>query len=273
MSDDELAQPDVEDERWTIDEQRHFVGMNCTIERDSEEVGGEVAAIWSFPGQARARRRPARGRRTVQHGQRAGQFRRFVTPNAMKLYNPPLGTSRASRTSTAQSTTAEESAPGRASTSQVFARAGVRTGFFCGRRLKRLAFSSGYAFRRGVLGRRASRDTTSMPYTQENSQQESSRLTLQRNQSGSTLRAVERIVEESPRRYGAVREQQPNRDLIARRDGDGSGITTSKFAKVSSTPPYYRYHTSDTTHNTPHATATSHVVAPASRVESRGGRR
>jgi len=272
MTDDGLEQPEPEDGRWTIDEQRHFVGMDCTVKRDGDEVSGVLKAIWLFPGRARARRRPA-GRRGVQHCERAGQLREVVTRSAMNLYNPPLGTSRASSTDTAQNTTAEESAPGRASTSQVFARAGVRTGFFCGRRLKRLAFSSGHAFRRGVLGRRAGRDTTSMPYTQENPQQESCRLALQRNGRGSTFGAVERIVEESPRTYRGGRDQWAKRRLIARRGRGRSVGTIFQYLKVSSTTPYYRYHTSDTTHNTPHTTATSHVVAPAARVESRGGRR
>jgi len=270
---DELAQPDIDDSRWEIDEQRHFVGMDCTVDHNGEEVAGEVAAIWLFRGESRARRRRPRGRYGRQHQQGAGQFRELVALRAMKIYKQAPGRSYVSRTGEAQNTTAEEPRPGRARPAKSNARAGSRMRFFCGRRNKRLASSASYAQRRGVFGRRAGRDTTSMRYAQANQPQERSRLALQRSQCGSTLGAVERIVEESHRTYLGVSEHSLLKEQNAGRSGGRSGRTFSKISKVSSIPPYYRYHTSDTTHNTPHATATSHVVAPATPVESRGGRR
>jgi len=70
-----IRQPDVEDSRWEIDEQRHFVGMDCSVEHNGEAAAGEVAAIWLFRGEPRARRRTARGRHGREHQQGAGQFR------------------------------------------------------------------------------------------------------------------------------------------------------------------------------------------------------
>jgi len=171
MTDDGLEQPEPEDGRWTIDEQRHFVGMDCSVERDGSEVDGEVAAIWSFPGRAQARRRPARGRRSVQHVKKSRQLRKFVT--AMKLYKATYGSGEARRIEPTKQATTVEPAPDRAGPAKSLARAGVRTGFYRGRRNKRLAFSSGRAIRRGVFGRRCDTPQHEMSeYTQNDSTNE-----------------------------------------------------------------------------------------------------
>jgi len=60
----DISQPSVDDDRWTIDQQRRFVGMDCTVSVDSDERSGVIQAIWCFRGQPGARRhRTRRGTR------------------------------------------------------------------------------------------------------------------------------------------------------------------------------------------------------------------
>jgi len=144
-----------------------------------------------------------------------------------------------------------------------YARPGVRTyGFFC-RRHKRLAFQRPRCSSRRPRASVAADQDCSMHKTLKKET-----TPMHRYQCGSSL--------------GIVEEESRNRSVPAQGVGDLQPRTAGRRwilhtkqecfgSDVSSTPPYYRYHTSDTTHNTHHTTATSHVVAPANPIEDRGG--
>jgi len=199
----EQSQPDVDDGRWEIDTGRHVVGMDCSVTRLDEdgnvagEEPGKIEAVWLFPGLARTRRRRARRRQHRQLREGPRQLRQVLS--AMNLYKARPESDVARRIEPTKQATSVEPSPNRAGPAKSFARVGARTGFYRGRRNKRLALSS-YAIRRGVLGRRVGRDTTKMRERTQHSRP-SSRV---RQDRGTTFTAVE---EESPRRSTPQKER------------------------------------------------------------------
>jgi len=219
------GQPDIDDSRWEIDDSRHVVGMDCTVEHNGEEAAGEVAAIWSFRRFARARRRRARRRQRREHEQGAGQLREVLMAHPQTLITEATeGEKQVGQHPLSDQLRSNPHCAGR-KTWPVNARRSVRTTGLLWRWLKRLAFSASYASCHGVLGRRVCSDTTSMR-EQANQQNETSRIELQQNSRGTTG-----TTDEEERGEKSV-PQTTNQPAISRNPQTGRRCRHSELAAV-----------------------------------------